>query len=61
MSATHPELPGMPDGTPQLPLRWAVIIAISITCGLAAGQTANLAAGITTGLAALVAMHKITR
>jgi hypothetical protein len=44
----------------RLPVRWLVIISISVACGLTVGLNAGLGAGLTAGAAALVALHKIT-
>jgi len=42
----------------RLPLRWAVIISVGITCGLIVGVASTLA-GFTVAFAAIVALNKI--
>ena len=43
----------------RLPMRWAVIIAVSIGTGLVAGHFGGPIAGLTAGLAVMALMHQI--
>ena len=45
----------------RLPLRWAVILGLSLGVGLLVGAAESLAAGVVAGIVALGALHKILR
>lgn len=55
----QPQKPGRPSSTGDLPLRWALIIAVAVGFGLLVGKAAGLVSGITLGLVLMGLLHTI--
>jgi hypothetical protein len=55
-----PELPPGED-SPDLPLRWGVILPWSIVSGLATGSTFGPGAGIFAGVSTAVGLHQLLK
>ncbi|SBV27021.1 hypothetical protein GA0070620_2521 [Micromonospora krabiensis] len=50
---------GQPAGRTRLPLRWAIIIAVSTAVGLGIGIIGGLVPGVTVGMALASLLHEV--
>jgi hypothetical protein len=61
MTAVSPGSPGTPNSgePPRLPLRWAVIIGVTVAVGIACFAPGGIAAAIAAAVAVAVALHEL--
>lgn len=61
MTSVSPGSSGAPNsqGPPRLPLRWAVIIGVTVAAGLACFVAAGISAAIVAAAAVAVALHQM--